>query len=439
MSRITLLTLIVILWSVSLAGQQPVIIRGKVIDATTGEFLPYAHVVIKNKQIAAITDGKGIFNLPLNEVKTDEKILISYVGYISAEFVIASYISRSDSLIRLKPKAIELNEVVISAGKVDLPELMEETARLYSKGIRKTPHIAKGHYREKAKINSRYVMYAESIGYAVYNGLDKLHSGYSFFCENTRKSESPAVWRNLAGNGSTNNEKLSDVLSNSGGTFQILYQCENYGPISEIYAKAYTYHLDSTYFVANRKFYGIGFVKGDESGSILIDAGTNNISSIRYFSKTMSGRPLDKPVKGDAKIEFIYLDKVPFVNRVSYHFNSSNLEYWNEYQMLIQKFGHFAFTMKDYYSMIWYQGVPFIEYKPDLWSLHSIQPDPDFPAISDQLNTDRSTLDQQFLANSGKWWISDYQKMSMGSQGPVGFTKQVEISRDLIKRLLRFF
>jgi hypothetical protein len=105
----------------------------------------------------------------------------------------------------------------------------------------------------------------------------------------------------------------------------------------------------------------------------------------------------------------------------------------------MQKFGHFAFSWTEYFSMIWYAMVPYVEYVPENWELHNIQQDPDYPAICDQLNSGTRTLEQQFQANSGKWWLPDYYKMSMGRQGSAGFTNQVELSRNFISRLKRFF
>lgn len=438
MYRFTLITILIAFCSGYLYSQQPVTITGRVIDRETGKPLTGASVVIKSKEIIAVTDASGHFNLPLNEANRNESVSVSFLGYQSAGFTITEYIAGSDSLIRLTPNVTELREVNISADKLDLQKFLETTISLYARSMRQSPHVAKGHYREKARIDGRYVMFAESIGYCVYNGFDKPAGGYAFFCENTRKSDNADVWKDLAGNG-TSGGKLSDVMSNSGSLFTLIIQCENYGPLGEKYWKTFTFHLDSTYTENNHKYYVIRFSKMEDSGSMVVSASTNQVRSVSYTSKALSGRPLNKTVKGESRIEFTWLNKTPFISSVSYHFKSGNLEYWNEYQMLIQKFGHFIYSSKDYYSMIWYAMVPFVDYYSQNWDLHDIKPDPDYPLISEQMRTGVKSLEEQYQANSRKWWLPDYEKMSMGQQGPVGFTKQVELAMSLIGKLRRLF
>ncbi|MFA5816682.1 MAG: hypothetical protein WC865_13800 [Bacteroidales bacterium] len=62
----------------------------------------------------------------------------------------------------------------------------------YQKNSRTDPHVALGHYREKARIDGKYVMFAESIGYAVYKRKRnaEVESQYAFFSEITRKCDS---------------------------------------------------------------------------------------------------------------------------------------------------------------------------------------------------------------------------------------------------------
>ncbi len=418
-------------------GQQIVQLRGTVSDAQTGTTLPGAHIIIKNKQIAAITDVNGQFRLPLNEVQPDDSIIISYIGYTPMGFTISDYLAHKDSLIRLKSSTTLLKEVTISSKKPDVLAMMKNIVKVYEKGKRKSPYLAKGYYREKARIDNQYVMFAESIGYSVYNGMKMPHTGYSFFCENTRKGDSKENWKRYSRT-SLNGEKISDVTSSSKAALKLFQESENFGPLAGKYWDGYTYQLDSIYKVNDQDYYGISFKKGSESGSMQILANTFQIENIRYFSKSIFSTPLNKEVKGEGNIELIYIKDIPFVNKINLHYVADNLEYWNEYNLLMQRFDHFLFNDKDYYSMIFYEMVPFVEYLPQNWELYKIPQDVDYPAICDQLKAGSKTLEDQFLANSGKWWLSDFQKW-FPDQDPAMLEGQVKRARDLIARLSEAF
>lgn len=418
-------------------SQQIVQLHGTVCDEQTGIKLPGAHIIIKNKQIAAISDVKGQFLLPINEIQPDDSIIISYIGYTQMGFSISEYLTHKDTLIKLRPSTTLLKEVVVSSKKPDVLALMKNIVKVYDKGKRKSPYVAKGYYREKARIDNQYVMFAESIGYSVYNGMKMPYTGYSFFCENTRKSDSKENWKKYSRKTLTG-EKISDVTSSSTDALKLFGESENFGPLAEKYWEGFTYQLDSTYKVNDEDYFGISFKKGAQSGCLQALTKTFQVKNIRYFSKILYSIPLNKEVKGDGNIELIYINDIPFVNQVSLHYVADNLEYWNEYHLLMQRFDHFLFNDKDYYSMIFYEMVPFVEYLPQNWDLYKIPPDADFSTISMQLKSASKSLEQQFLANSGKWWLSDYQKW-FPDQDPASLYGQVKRARDLIARLSTSF
>ena len=81
-------------------------ITGNVVDSKTGEPLPSVNVVSGEKGIS--TDANGIFSI---EVTTKEPLIFSHVGYetISKE-------AKNGMVIRLVPKLIDVNEIVVYSG-----------------------------------------------------------------------------------------------------------------------------------------------------------------------------------------------------------------------------------------------------------------------------------------------------------------------------------
>jgi len=251
MKLITAIFLFSICWMEWLS-QEIVSIGGTVTDQLTGLTLPGAHVVIRNKEIATVTDQNGQFHFQLNEVLPEDILVISFVGYTDFETSVSKYLKEKEMIIRLLPSVTELNEIVIMAGPRDISKFMGEVLDNYHRKRRKTPHVAKGYYREKAKIDSKYVMFNESIGYAVFNGLEMPHTGYFFYCENTRRSDSRKEWKDFAIAG-VNGEKLSDVFARPSGSFGLFQQIENKGPLSRNHYKEYLYHLGSVYLANYEK------------------------------------------------------------------------------------------------------------------------------------------------------------------------------------------
>jgi outer membrane receptor protein involved in Fe transport len=88
-------------------------ISGKITDASTKEPLVGATILVKGTTTGTATDADGKFTI---EVAADAKtITISYIGFVSRDFPIATTTSWS---IALEPNAISTQEVVVSSSRV---------------------------------------------------------------------------------------------------------------------------------------------------------------------------------------------------------------------------------------------------------------------------------------------------------------------------------
>lgn len=89
---------------------------GQVVDATSGEPLPFANVQVLGTTLGAITDANGRFTL--KEVPTKSvRLRISYVGYRSQDFKVTA--PGSDQVFRLAQAQINMEEVVVSANRTE--------------------------------------------------------------------------------------------------------------------------------------------------------------------------------------------------------------------------------------------------------------------------------------------------------------------------------
>ena len=83
-------------------------IKGVVKDSISGEPIPYVNIWVENEAIGTTSEENGSFSLDIKE----EKVLVfSALGYESKK------LSSKNEQILLKPKVIELKEVVVASAK----------------------------------------------------------------------------------------------------------------------------------------------------------------------------------------------------------------------------------------------------------------------------------------------------------------------------------
>lgn len=89
------------------SSQQHIKVGGKVIDATTGEPIIGANVLVKGKQIGTSTDINGNFTL---DVPANAQLTISYIGYLGTEM---KAVANAKMTIKMKEDRQTLGEVVV--------------------------------------------------------------------------------------------------------------------------------------------------------------------------------------------------------------------------------------------------------------------------------------------------------------------------------------
>jgi hypothetical protein len=92
----------------------PTFIKGKVIDASTGEGLPFVNVFFKGTQSGTTTDFEGFYTLKSQNPK--DSLVASYIGYLPSYRKVA--LGKEQTInFQLQPDSRSLDEVVIIAGE----------------------------------------------------------------------------------------------------------------------------------------------------------------------------------------------------------------------------------------------------------------------------------------------------------------------------------
>lgn len=103
-----------ILPSVALMGQTHEI-RGTIIDERTNEPVPFANVSIKNQALGTTSNAMGVYKLTISAAE-NLTLVFSHINYHKKEIDINDATKAQNLNIELVPKAIQLSDVIVSAG-----------------------------------------------------------------------------------------------------------------------------------------------------------------------------------------------------------------------------------------------------------------------------------------------------------------------------------
>lgn len=113
----------------AVVSAQPVTIKGKVIDATNSQSLPFVTLLIKNTQKGTLTDIDGKFELTLSDTNKNVVLLVSYISYQGKSIVLNEVPDLQKMVIKLKSQGISLNEVVVAAGENPAHRIIKTATR----------------------------------------------------------------------------------------------------------------------------------------------------------------------------------------------------------------------------------------------------------------------------------------------------------------------
>ena len=92
-------------------------LAGRITDAKSGDALAGVTVIIENTAMGAVTDGKGMFRIPVIK-KGNYNVLISYIGYKAKKIPVRIDENKVTELNEsLAEEVIQTGEVVVSAAK----------------------------------------------------------------------------------------------------------------------------------------------------------------------------------------------------------------------------------------------------------------------------------------------------------------------------------
>ena len=89
------------------------IIKGTIIDSSTGQTIPYASITVKNKSSISWKDGSFLFEL--GSFNNEDSLFVQCLGFEPFKTSLTNYYKNNDKEIKLTPKVFSLNEVIVFA------------------------------------------------------------------------------------------------------------------------------------------------------------------------------------------------------------------------------------------------------------------------------------------------------------------------------------
>lgn len=148
---------IILLSHLAVAGQN--LFHGRVMDAKTGELLPFAHIYLKSmaKGTAADAEGKFIFRFTASPADT---VVISYIGYNTMAMPVSKVDSNADKVVKLEPAAVSLNTVTVVG--ITPKELLKEALDNWDNNYFTTPTMQAGELKDYSMMDGEYLRFIDA-------------------------------------------------------------------------------------------------------------------------------------------------------------------------------------------------------------------------------------------------------------------------------------
>jgi len=404
--KIKTLILFLIGFSFNLTSQNQFSISGVIFDKKTKNPLPFASVVYIKKSLGTTSDINGNFSFTIFNAKKTDTILISHIGYKTLKLQV-SEINKIKNIALLE-NTNSLKEIIIKTkSNLKLKKFIKETILNYNNNKKQEPHIAIAHYREKAKKNSKYIMFMESVGYSVYagktNNASQL-SNYKFFNKLSRAYVNHPKWKAYK-----KNEKnlTKETINPSGGSnLNAFRYTEIYGVLSKKNINRYKFKVDSTFFIKDDLVYVFNYKGNIDNGILYVIAKNKHIIKITSNTKKYYSQAFQKRIPAELEISFSYYNNIPFISKINAFLKYKDLTYTNTLTIKTQKFEDFKFSNKDYWSLNRYETNPYIFYDSIKWNQLGVKEDEDYYKIAIDLVESTSNLENHFKKFNNRWFFN---------------------------------
>ncbi|PLX25277.1 MAG: hypothetical protein C0599_00910 [Salinivirgaceae bacterium] len=223
--------------------------KGKVIDKETKEQKLFASISISNSNIGTVTNAEGNFLIKVPDDKSNQNLIVSYIGYKNAEIPLSTLKKGVQNIIEIESKNVKLSTIIAT------PKEPEEIVRAMLSNLDNKYYTDKAmleaFYRESIKERRHYQTLAEAV-VNIYKAPNRAVFGHDQVnIEKGRKN--------------INTKNIDTLLVKlRGGPRVLMYLDLVKNPsmiLNDDYIKFYTYKIENIVSIDNKPHYVISFTQ----------------------------------------------------------------------------------------------------------------------------------------------------------------------------------
>lgn len=136
------------------------IVRGKIVDSTTGTPLAFATINIEGTAIGTVSNSEGEFQLKIPKIHESQSVKVAFIGY--RDKIIAISALKSDKN-RIELEAVSITLSQISIFPADPQLLIRAVIKRKKENYGETPELMTAFYRETIKKRKSYASLSEAV------------------------------------------------------------------------------------------------------------------------------------------------------------------------------------------------------------------------------------------------------------------------------------
>ena len=166
------LLVFLILFAFTPAFSQDVTVRGVIVDAETGDPVPFAHIGVCGKALGTVANENGVYRFTVPGYALQDTLCASAIGYTKYKKAIKD-VAGEKLDIHLEPETSVLDEVLIKDAKVTARRVIRKAVNKIRKNYPRDPFQLKGYYRDYLKNGPDYISFLEAAVVIEDPGFDK--------------------------------------------------------------------------------------------------------------------------------------------------------------------------------------------------------------------------------------------------------------------------
>ncbi|MCU4174068.1 carboxypeptidase-like regulatory domain-containing protein [Carboxylicivirga sp. N1Y90] len=196
------------------------LMSGKMVDAKSGETLPFAHILQKDWGTGTITNEIGQFEVNVPQVLSGLELQFSCMGYADTTLIIP----QTDTLgliVKLRPKPYNLNEVLVLPNGNTAKELVRQATKKIKRNYHRKTCQMEAFYRQTGMRDTTFVNLIEAALLIEDKGIDATMESTKIKVEQMRRSTNYLIPRDKKW------ELASKYWEKIFGHRNIYYKCYN--------------------------------------------------------------------------------------------------------------------------------------------------------------------------------------------------------------------